>query len=365
MPVRIRGCIPLCVLSTFIAVHAAAGSPAIGDVHVMPAFFNPSLQQVATLSFTLSSACETSVVVIDRDGVPIRRLLDHVRFAAGRYSVEWNGKDDAGEIVADEAWSFRIEARGGGRSATWFPALANAAPKMVEIAADSWDPFSGILRYTLPFPARVHIQAGSAVADPKTKRVDGPIFKTIVNREPRIAGAVIEQWDGLDESRTIRVTDLPHFVIGIAATPLSESSVITVGNRKTTFIASVGARRGKSLLPPFHGSHAHHQGLTALQDVSPPLHLDVHANGNDLDVTATALGPAADAFVAQHGALIAFVDGTRVRTVSPRSGNRLRFSIPVGSLQAGTHVLAINWGSPYGPVAVNAYRFTTTQVVSR
>jgi hypothetical protein len=338
----------------------------------MPAFFNPSLQQVATLSFMLATAGETTIVVLDRDGVPIRTLLKGTPFQAGRHAVSWNGRSDGGDVVADEAWSFKIDVRGRNASESWFPAALNTAPKMVEIAPDSWDPVSGILRYKLPFPARVHVQAGSATVDPRTKAVSGPVMKTIVNREPRVAGAVIEQWDGFDESRTIRVTDLPHFVVGIAATPLPDGSVITVGNRQRTFVESIAAGRRPSLLPPHTGTHMHHAGLTAVQDISPPLRLDVKnarwsaagqkwvSGDADLHVTATATGPTAAAFVAQRGGVQGFIDGKPVKVLRVVSQNSIDLSLPIAELPPGNHILAVNWGSPYGPVAVNSLRFSTT-----
>ena len=367
----------LCLLMSAAALQGSAKPLLIRDVHVAPAFFNPSLHQVATLSFTLTTAGRTTVVVLDRDGVPIRTLMKDTAFKAGTHAITWNGRSDEGDVVADEAWSFKIDLHNGKESETWFPALLNIAPKMVEITPDSWDPVSGILRYKLPFPARVHIQAGSATVDPRTKTVSGPVMRTIVNREPRIAGAVIEQWDGFDESRTIRVTDLPHFVVAIAATPLPECSVITVGNRRRTFVSTLVGRRGKSLLPAYNGGHVHHQGLTAVEDVSPPLKLELQnarwsanekswlSNTGELEVTATAGGPTAAAFVAEHGGVQAFIDGKRAKVLSSATTNPVRLAIPLANLRPGSHILAINWGSPYGPVAVNSLRFAVSPTVTR
>jgi len=377
MPEILRCSRLLCLFLAAVAIPAGAKPLLIRDVQVAPAFFNPSLQQVATLSFTLASGGEASVLVVDRDGLPIRSILSHIRFAAGRHAIAWNGRSDEGEIVADEAWSFRIDLRDGKTSASYFPAASHASVKMVEIPPESWDPVSGILRYKLPFPARVHVQAGSAAVDPNTKTLDGPVMKTIVNREPRIGGAVIEQWDGFDESRTIRVTDLPHFVVGIAATPLPASSVITVGNRQKTFVSTIATRRGRSLLPETGGAHTHHQGLTAIEDFSPPLRVDVRnakwsatermwlSSASDLDISATAAGPTAAAFVAQHGGVLAFIDGKRVKVLAVVTQNPVQISIPIGKLGPGNHILAINWGSPYGPVALNSLRFATSALVSR
>ena len=361
MPEILGGRFLFCLFFAGVTLPAVGKPLLIRNVSVRPAFFNPSLQQLATLSFTLTSAGETDILVLDRDGVPVRRLVSHTRYAAGSHAVSWNGRTDSGEVVADEAWSFRIDVHDGKTAATYFPALDNRLAKMTEIPVDSWDAVSGILRYTLPFPARVHVQAGSAVVDPKTKHIiDGPVLKTVVNREPRVAGAVIEQWDGLDESRTIHVVDLPHFGMAIAATPLPESSVITVGNRRTTFVSTLATRRGRSLLPPAGSAHMHHQGLTAIQDVSPPLRVDVRNAGSGLNVTATVTGPTAAAFVAQHGGVLAYIDGNRVKTLPVVTQNPVEMSIDVGSLSPGSHILALNWGSPYGPVAVNSLRFSTT-----
>ena len=376
MPETLRCRLLSCLFFTVVAVAAVAKPLSIRDVHVTPAFFNPSLAQAATLSFMLAAAGDVSITVVDRDGFPVRALMSHTPLAAGRHTIAWNGKTDGGGVVADEAWSFKIDFYNGKTASEYFPAADDLAPKMTDIRADSWDPVSGILRYTLPFAARVHIQAGSATVDPKTNAVNGPVLKTIVNREPRIGGAVIEQWDGLDESRTIRVTDLPHFAVAIAATPLPESSVITVGNRKIAYVATIAARKGASLLPVQRGPHVHHQGLTAVQDVSPPLQLQIRnakwsasgrkwvASGGELDVQATAAGPSAAAFVAERGGVQAFIDGKRVKTLGVVTQNPVEISVPIPRLAAGTHILAINWGSPFGPVAVNSLRFATDAAVT-
>jgi hypothetical protein len=85
MPEALR---PLfCLFFVLAVLPASAGPLSIRDVHVAPPFFNPSLQQVATLSFTLASAAETTVIVLDRDGAPVRTLLNRSRFAAGPHSV--------------------------------------------------------------------------------------------------------------------------------------------------------------------------------------------------------------------------------------------------------------------------------------
>ena len=67
----------------------------------------------------------------------------------------------------------------------------------------------------------------------------------------------------------------------------------------------------------------------------------------------------------QRGGVLAFIDGKRVKALTVVTQNPVQISIPIGKLGPGNHILVINWGSPYGPVAVNSLRFATTTVVSR
>src|SRR5260370_3325258 len=101
MPETLRCSRLFCLFLAAVAIPVGAKPLLIRDVQVAPAFFNPSLQQVATLSFTLASAGEASVVVVDRDGLPIRALLSRTQFAAGRHAIARNCQTDACDIVAD------------------------------------------------------------------------------------------------------------------------------------------------------------------------------------------------------------------------------------------------------------------------
>lgn len=351
----------------FLARTLVAASPLIENVRISASSFAPSLGETVSIAFDTAAAGRLSVRVLDRDGYPVRTLAQDAVAATGRQSFSWNGRDERGTVVPDEAWSFKIDlVTKEGRTGSYFPARG-AAP-MTELRADSYARATGVLRYTLPRASRVHVQAGSARVDPATHKTDGPVLKTIVNREPRAAGAVVEQWNGLDESGTLLVPDQPNFVISIAATPLPENSVITVGNRTTRFIDLAGKRTGRPLLDFEAKSHAHHQALTALEDASPRLRLDPanaqrvgegarwRPRGDVLTLHAALEGPAAGAFLRAAGTLMTFVDGKRIASTHPRSGS-VTIDVPLGSLRPGSHVVAVNWLSPYGPVAVNALQF--------
>ena len=230
-----------------------------------------------------------------------------------------------------------------------------------------YDRQGAVLSYRLPAPARVHIQAGTASLNAKTGARDGPVLKTLVNRAPRASGPVIENWNGFDESNAFYVPDLPDFVVAIAATSLPENAIITFGNREVSFLETAASRQGKSLVTAGATTHEHHAGLDALDDVAPRLKATVLdatwssadrlwvAKQDDLHVSISLDGPSAAAFSKQPAFLAIFLDDKKIKQVdSPRPGMTVEVKLPKSL--PGTHVLAMNWVSAFGPVAVDALR---------
>ena len=267
--------------------------------------------------------------------------------------------------MPDEAYSLKVDLVGDATTANFFPANVIREP------LDSrgvYDRFSGVVSYKLPAPARVHMQAGSARLNPKTNRPEGPVLKTIVNREPRAGGAIVESWNGWDESGTVRVCDLQDFSIAIAATPLPDQSVITVGNRKFSYFDWVAKRTGTSLLTIAPTDHSHHRGLQALDDVAPALQLKPRnadwsaseslwlTKDGFIEVEVSVEGPTAAAFSAHPGKIMVFLDLQNIKTLPPEAGP---IAVPLRDLAAGPHRLTVDWVSDYGPVAVNTVLFRT------
>lgn len=101
-----------------------------------------------------------------------------------------------GGLVPNEAYSVRIEATGPGGTSVYDPS-ERFVPRIEQPPIRSYSRAEGVLSYKLDRPSRVHVQAGQAQPDPRTGQMDGPILKTVVDREPRIAGAVVEVWKGV------------------------------------------------------------------------------------------------------------------------------------------------------------------------
>ncbi len=360
-------CFATCV--AFVAIPASAARI---SVTMSRAFFNPTIGESLRLQIVVPYRGRLTALVLDRDGIPIRTLIEQL-VVPGTTPVVWDGKDTNGAVVPDEAYSFKIDLTDSAHHLTYFPAAAPAGPAK-GISVTAYDPGTGIITYRLPVASRVHIQAGTAII---TKgQAEGPVLRTVVDRQPRSAGAIIDQWNGLDQSGTISVPGQPHFVMAIAASALPENAVITVGNRSTTFLDYVLHRGGTSLVAQ-SAAHAHHMGLQTLDDIAPALQAtprnatwSTTQHAWMLDPTAATLqvhvelqGPNASRFATETQSVLVFLDGKRVDTKIAHDP-RLELRVPIES--QGAHILAVNWVGTNGPVAVNALRlFTSPQVAAR
>ena len=336
-----------------------------GRVTVTPSSFNPSLGQKVGITVTTPSEARISVQVLDRDGYLVRTLQERTATAAGSETLQWDGRNDAGTIVTDEAYSFKAMMVTPRETLTYFPAAHPA--KSFAVQADHYNRHSAALMYELPVAARIHAQAGSAALNEKNG-YDGPVLKTLVNREPRPAGKIVESWNGLDESGRLYVPDVPNFVTAILATPLPENAVIAYGNRTKTFLDIVPARTGTSLLPA-HPANAsgHHTGLSTLEDVSPALTItpigaqwDEKRQSWNFERGTAVLkvelsGPTA-ATVSRHPArIVVFVDYVR-KLEFPVRRKQETIRIPRHLLTGDPRFVTVNWQSTRGPLAANTVR---------
>jgi hypothetical protein len=210
----------------------------------------------------------------------------------------------------------------------------------------------------------VHIQAGSAVFNSEGKVIDGPVMKTVVNREPRAAGMIAEHWNGFDDRGDVFIADLEGFAIVVAAAPLAEGTVIAFGNHGRTFVAEAAARRGHSVFSHRHSASEHHGGLTTLDDVSPSLRVEpLNATwsaserawvvrGGAIRLHLSLSGATASAFARQPSRIYRFINGRQVGETVP-VGKVVE--VPLRRDQSIQRV-SINWRSEWGPLATDTIR---------
>ncbi len=353
----------------FVSPLIAEGTRAIGTVSLTQETFNPKGGETAGLAITFLKPGRASVSVVDRDGFVVRTIAA-ARPVQGSCSFAWDGRDDAGQVVADEAYAFRIEWADAKSRELWFPADQPSVP--VSIPPRYFDRRSGTLAYTLPRASRVHIQAGSAVFDAQGKAIDGPVMKTVVNREPRSGGMIAEHWNGFDDRGGVFIADLEGFAIAIAAAPFADGTVIAFGNHERTFVAEAAKRHGVPVFSHRHAASEHHAGLSTLDDVSPSLRIEpVNAtwsasdqawvvHGESVRLRLSLSGPTATAFAHQPSRIHRFVNGRRVGETVPVAKI---VEVPLQRDQSVQRV-SINWRSEWGPLATDTIRARRADVAA-
>lgn len=355
-------------LASLAAFTPAGSEEALrsGSVSIDRSVMNPTVGDRVRISAAFPRAGRATVAIVDRDGVVVRTLANETDVRAGKNEFVWNGRDQSNELVPDEAYSLKIDWTGDGVRAWYFP--ANRAFEMKSVPIRYYDRASGTLAFDLASPSRVHVQAGSAVL--KNGTAEGPVMKTVVNREPRMAGSIAEHWNGLDESGTTYVPDLPNFVIAVAATPLAENSIITTGNRQRTFVELAAARgeKPRSTFTFRTDGHEHHAGLPTLGDISPGLVLEPVGGkwsesdrvwsvpAGEVKLRVTLAGPTASVFARQPARVHRFVDARLIGTSTSGGAAELTLPIPEAKLAGAVRMVSVNWQSEYGGVAANTIR---------
>lgn len=217
-------------LLTVLALLAlwAAGTPAAADAAVL------SVSQVRTdrmtlqpgevvgISFLLSADARVSLLIHDPDYTVVRRLLEGERKAAGTVVASWDGKDDAGAAVPDEAYLISIDAEGAaGEHAGYDPLTVSGGEALNDLTVRAEAAPGGYtVRYSVPVPARISLRAGVH---------RGPLLKNLIEGKAVPPGDHALAWDGLDETGTIEVMKEPASVLVVRGHRLAENAIIVQG----------------------------------------------------------------------------------------------------------------------------------------
>ena len=215
--------IPIALLICFFT-PLSFGSE-IEDVYVSPSVINPEAGQIAVIHFKLPDSAKVSVDIYDFSHFHIKNLLKDVNLSAGYHRLTWDGKDEKGVTVPDEAYYFVIKSIfRNGKTSTFNSALKGGM--YLGIIPYNLDRYRGILSYELPSNARVRIRAGIQ---------GGALFKTVLDWVPQVYGNKEIPWNGTDDTGKIRIWDMKDFGINITAFSLPANTIFVVGSKKDFF----------------------------------------------------------------------------------------------------------------------------------
>ena len=200
-------------------------SPLIYDVSIDKDTFNPSSVEKVGIHFKLSENAKVSLKIFDFDQGHVATLCDNSTMEKGTHILVWDGRDQSGKIVPDEAYYLTIEAVQGTNRVTYDPTNISGGItheiEKIKILSEEKQ-----LEYILPETGRVSIKAGI---------VNGPLLAVPVDWEPRNKGLHRERWDGMDADRVMSVLEHPQYQIRTSYVTLPELTIITTGNKEITY----------------------------------------------------------------------------------------------------------------------------------
>ncbi len=195
--------------------------------------FSPYHNESFPIPITLQDKATVTVRLYTADGDLVRSISGNKALKKGNQTLMWDGKDDQGNVVPDEAYVAVLKAITSNGKTFRVDPRENTGGEVVEnlqvrITSDKQ------ISYVLPASCRVLIRAGIK---------GGPMMRSLASWEPHSAGKNIQRWDGMDESRLLDLRNEKGLSVLVTAFQLPAFSIITIGNKGTTY-ADYRKKRG-------------------------------------------------------------------------------------------------------------------------
>lgn len=331
------------------------GKPQIGEVSLSAGAFHPSQGEEVRISYRLADPDAVTIRLYDPDGGLVRTLPHAILRDAGRHEEAWDGWDDEGKLVPDEAYTFTVDTASG---AVYDPTTFSGG-LVGDITEAQFDAEAGTVVYQLPQAARVLIRLGLH---------NGPMLKTLVDWKPRIGGVITEYWDGWDEDHLIRVRDHKDFTVLITYVTLPEATVITYGHDKQIYRAYKLGHASDRPQKPDRPRRPDPEGRLLAQHLVPPVWAhaprvlmtfpkqtrsgDGVAEVQDTVEVRVDVDPSdRDQLLQEQFEVIFFVDNVFLAEAE-RGYLPFNWRWELNQLSAGEHILTVNLSSFKGQVGV-------------
>jgi flagellar hook assembly protein FlgD len=114
----------------------------------------------STISFTINKAATVTLRVISEGTGTLQFQTSQAYPAAGTYSFIWDGKNNAGMVVPDDAYLYVLEASNGVQTSTYSPSAPSGQGTVTCSQAPSFDPVRNeplVITYNPAQPSRINI----------------------------------------------------------------------------------------------------------------------------------------------------------------------------------------------------------------
>ena len=187
-----------------------------------------SLQRMSATELVFASASKVTYTVhtgqpgkltvelLTGDGDVVRRLTAPDT-RPGDHDLAWDGKDERGQPVPDEAYCARAVLEAAGTSTVDDPCTRTGGEVITGIQPSL--AAEGDIVYTLERPARVLIRVGVK---------NGAMLRSLSVWRPRPAGRNLQRWNGFDDSGLVDLRN-DRLALLVTAFRLPDFTVLTIG----------------------------------------------------------------------------------------------------------------------------------------
>jgi hypothetical protein len=194
-------------------------------LEVSSASLNTASGKAVRIRVSLPPGSQARADMVDAHGWPVRRLFEGKVPADGRLQWEWDGRDDSGETVPNEAYTPKLSAILGVDTLIYDPPRFSGGETFT-ISKATVDLSAGTVTYALEKNSRVMVRAG---------RKKGMLLKSVAHLAPRLKGTVTEFWNGSDGDNLLSAKDLEDWNLVISGFALPENAIVTYGNQRTSY----------------------------------------------------------------------------------------------------------------------------------
>jgi len=175
-----------------------------------------------TYAVRTEAAGSLSLEILTGDGDVVRRLV-LANVPPGEHGLAWDGKDDLGQAVPDEAYCARATLEVAGRRLVDDPCTRTGGEVLTNLqpALNA----NGDIAYTLSDPARVLIRVGVK---------GGAMLRSIAVWRPRPAGRNLQRWNGFDEKGLVDLRD-DRLALLVTAFRLPDFTVLATGQESIDY----------------------------------------------------------------------------------------------------------------------------------
>lgn len=188
--------------------------------------FNPSRGQVFDIPVKLDRSGRLELRLYSVDGDLVSILSPDTTFEAGNHRLTWDGKDDKGAVVPNEAYVPVVEFKpvaADGTEREYDPRTFSGGEELrLSPQVDS----AGRIVFHLERPARVLARAGVQ---------SGPMMASILNWEVRGPGRNVINWNGRDQNNLVNLIEHDRLALLVTGFELPRHSILTTGNEDLAY----------------------------------------------------------------------------------------------------------------------------------